>query len=255
MKDQVTDRIISLVVVDDEKAIRNGLQSLIQRNYQNAVVLTAANGLECWEMLCVKPHIELIFADIRMPGMDGLQLCEKIKEGDLSTRVVLISGFRDFEYARQALRYGVADYLLKPVDPSDVVRLVNEHVMQASNEPELLNGKQERLIIERMRRWIHDHLHEEITLSDLSEKLHYSASYLSVLFKKETGKGFLEYLVDCRMQRAKHLLLDPCLRITDIAAQVGYTNAKAFSIAFRKICSTTPTEYRETRGINTLQHY
>jgi two-component system response regulator YesN len=69
-----------------------------------------------------------------------------------------------------------------------------------------------------------------------------------MLFKKEIGIGFQEYLLDCRMQRARHLLQDPALRISDIAQQVGYTNPKAFSIAFRKACSIPPTEYREMRG-------
>jgi transcriptional regulator GlxA family with amidase domain len=69
-----------------------------------------------------------------------------------------------------------------------------------------------------------------------------------MLFKKEIRTSFQEYLLDCRMQRAKHLLLDPTLRISGIAQQVGYTNPKAFSIAFHEACGIPPTEYREMRG-------
>jgi YesN/AraC family two-component response regulator len=250
MIDQQNTYPFRVLVADDEKATRQGLRFLIQENDQTIEVLEATNGLQCWEMLCeVVQPAQLAFIDIRMPGMDGLMICEKARAQNLPIKIVIISGFRDFEYARLALRYGVADYLLKPVNPSDVALHVRELQAQGMAAADPLKEKQERLVIERVRTWIHNHLHEEITLNDLAEKLCYAPSYLSALFKKETGKGFLEYLIDCRVQRARHLLLDPSLRISDIAIQVGYTNAKAFSIAFRKAYNITPTEYRERRTI------
>jgi two-component system response regulator YesN len=246
-KHEQTHRIL---VADDERMIRQGLQVLLSRHYRELTVLEASNGQECWNILNTEPLIQLAFVDIRMPELDGLQVCEKIKTAGLPVKVVIISGFRDFDYARQALRYGVADYLLKPVNPSDVLRLIQEVVRVAPLTAELIE-KQERLLIEQVRLWIYDHLHEDITLLDLSHQFHYSVNYLSMLFKKEIGTGFQEYILACRMQRAKHLLLDPALRISDIAQQVGYTNPKAFSIAFRKACGIPPTECRELRGRET----
>jgi len=240
-----------ILVADDERVIRQGLQVLITRHYRDLPVVEASNGLECWNVLKTEPQIRLAFIDIRMPEMNGLQICEKVKTAGVAVKMVIISGFRDFDYARQALRYGVIDYLLKPVNPSDVLRLVHEAVMTPLPARQL-SERQERLIVEEMRRWIHDHLHEDMTLHDLSRRFHYSVSYVSMLFKKEMGTGFQEYLLDCRMQRAKHLLLDPALRISHVAEQVGYTNPKAFSIAFRKACGIPPTEYREMRGRETI---
>ena len=249
--DQKQGQTHQILVADDERVIRQGLQVLLARYYRELTVLEASNGQDCWDILRTEPQVRLAFIDIRMPEINGLQICEKVKTAGLPVKIVIISGFRDFEYAHQALRYGVVDYLLKPVNPSDVLRLVHEAVMLPSLAPELTE-KQERLIIEQIRKWIHDHLHEDITLLDLSRRFHYSVSYISMLFKKEIGTGFQEYLLDCRMQRAKHLLLDPALRISHIAQQVGYTNPKAFSIAFHKACGTPPTEYREMRGRETI---
>lgn len=249
-KHEQTHRIL---VADDERMIRQGLQVLLSRHYRELTVLEASNGQECWDTLNAQPQIQLAFVDIRMPELDGLQVCEKIKTAGLPVKVVIISGFRDFDYARQALRHGVADYLLKPVNPSDVLRLIQEVVQVAPLTAELIE-KQERLLIEQVRLWIYDHLHEDITLLDLSHQFHYSVNYLSMLFKKEIGTGFQEYVLACRMQRAKHLLLDPALRISDIAQQVGYTNPKAFSIAFRKACGIPPTECRELRGRETAPY-
>jgi len=248
--DQKQEQTHRVLVADDERVIRQGLQVLITRHYRELTVLEASNGQECWDMLSTEPQIRLAFVDIRMPEINSLQICEKMKTADLPVKIVIISGFRDFDYARQALRYGVVDYLLKPVNPSDVLRLVHEAVTTPLLAPELTE-RQESLVIEQIRKWIHDHLHEDLTLLDLSQRFHYSVSYLSMLFKKEIGTGFQEYLLDCRMQRAKHLLLDPALRISHIAQQVGYTNPKAFSIAFHKACGIPPTEYREMRGRET----
>jgi two-component system response regulator YesN len=245
--DQKQEQTRRVLVADDERVIRQGLQVLITRYYRELTVLEASNGQECWNILSTEPQIRLAFVDIRMPEINGLQICEKMKTAGLPVKIVIISGFRDFEYARQALRYGVVDYLLKPVNPSDVLHLLHEAVMVPRLAPELTE-RQERLVIEQIRKWIHDHLHEDITLLDLSRRFHYSVSYVSMLFKKEIGTGFQEYLLDCRMQRAKHLLLDPALRISHIAQQVGYTNPKAFSIAFHKACGIPPTDYREMRG-------
>jgi two-component system response regulator YesN len=247
--DQKQEQTYRILIADDERVIRQGLQVLITRYYRELTVLEASNGQECWDILSSEPQIRLAFIDIRMPEINGLQICEKMKTAGLPVKIVIISGFRDFEYAHQALRYGVVDYLLKPVNPSDVLRLVHE-AMVPLLAPKLTE-RQERLVIEQIRKWIHDHLHEDITLLDLSQRFHYSVSYLSMLFKKEIGTGFQEYLLDCRMQRAKHLLLDPALRISDIAQRVGYTNPKAFSISFHKACGIPPTEYREMRGRET----
>ena len=251
--DQKQEQTYRVLVADDERVIRQGLQVLLARYYRELTVLEASNGQECWDILRTEPQVRLAFVDVRMPEINGLQICEKVKTASLPVKIVIISGFRDFEYAHQALRYGVVDYLLKPVNPADVVRLVHEAVMVPPLAPELTE-KQERLVIEQIRKWIHDHLHEDLTLLDLSRRFHYSVSYISMLFKKEIGTGFQEYLLDCRMQRAKHLLLDPALRISHIAQQVGYTNPKAFSIAFHKACGIPPTEYRELRGRETTIH-
>src|SRR5689334_10637223 len=124
-KQEQTRRIL---VADDERVIRQGLQVLITRHYREISVLEASSGQQCWDQLRTEPEICLALVDIRMPEINGLQICEKVKTAGLPVKVVIISGFRDFEYARQALRYGVVDYLLKPINPSDVLRLVREAV-------------------------------------------------------------------------------------------------------------------------------
>ena len=134
-KHEQTHRIL---VADDERMIRQGLQVLLTRHYRELTVVEAMNGQECWDILNTELQIQLAFVDIRMPELDGLQVCEKIKKAGLPVKVVIISGFRDFDYARQAFRYGVADYLLKPVNASDVLRLIQEVFQVAPLTAELI---------------------------------------------------------------------------------------------------------------------
>jgi YesN/AraC family two-component response regulator len=238
-----------VLIADDEEQTRAGLSTLIQRVYIQLPMAQAANGLQAWECLATFSSIALAFIDVHMPGIDGLEVCRRARAADITTKIVIISGFKDFEYARQALRYHVTDYLLKPVNPAEVLALVRAMIEttppQESHRVEQ-DGERVPLLIEHVQAWVHDHLDQEITLLDLAEKFHYSPNYLGALFKKSLGKGFQDYLLGCRMQRAATLLQNPSLRTAEIAAHVGYTNAKAFSAAFRKTFGLLPGEYRET---------
>ena len=102
--DQKQEQTHRVLVADDERVIRQGLQVLITRYYRELTVLEASNGQECWDILSTELQIRLAFVDIRMPEINGLQICEKTKMAGLPVKIVIISGFRDFDYARQALR-------------------------------------------------------------------------------------------------------------------------------------------------------
>jgi two-component system, response regulator YesN len=114
--------MIKVLIVDDEPKLREGLRSLIPwESLGFTVVATAANGMQALE----KYHIhypELIVADIRMPGMDGLELISELrKEGSVS-HVLILSGHADFDYAKQAIAHRVDGYLLKPVDEDEMIQ-------------------------------------------------------------------------------------------------------------------------------------
>lgn len=254
MNSTTENKSYQVLLVDDEKSIRTGMGYLIRSNFHHVHVLEASNGIEALE--CIKKQEQkpiLIILDIRMPGMDGLMLCECLKEQGITIKTAILSGYQDFDYARKAIRFGVADYLLKPVNPSDIVRLIGEALKECvddSAEDDFGDLLQVRQVVERVRKWIHDNLDKEVTLQEISNDLHYTPNYLSTLFKKVIGIGFQEYLIQCRMRRAKHLLKDPSYKIYEIAIKVGYNNAKAFSMTFRKEFGVVPTEYRKGIGIN-----
>ncbi|ACT03693.1 response regulator [Paenibacillus sp. JDR-2] len=116
--------MITLLIVDDEPNIRKGIRTSIDwEDYGIEVVGEAADGVEGLEKaLKLKPHITV--TDIRMPLMDGLELSRHLKNQLPDTRIVILSGYEDFSFAKEALAIGVQDYLLKPVGAEELVDLM-----------------------------------------------------------------------------------------------------------------------------------
>ncbi|MBB3125507.1 two-component system response regulator YesN [Paenibacillus rhizosphaerae] len=107
--------MISLLIVDDEKIIRRGLQSVIERQFPDLFNYRfAENGQEALELLRQEPA-DIMFTDIRMPIMDGIELLDQLQDHPVKPEVVLLSGYNDFVYAQKGIRFAVKDYLVKPV--------------------------------------------------------------------------------------------------------------------------------------------
>ncbi|MDO4491841.1 MAG: response regulator [Lachnospiraceae bacterium] len=112
---------------------------------------------------------------------------------------------------------------------------------------ELLNEKESREAkpITDAKRYIREHYRETLRLEDVSTAVGFNATYLSTLFKKETGMNFMDYLTDLRMQKARELLCDGSLSLADVAEQVGYRDLKYFSRLFKKTAGINPSEYKK----------
>ncbi len=110
--------MIKVLVVDDERIEREGLKYLLSREDGISEICEASNGKQALQILRAQ-KIDLILTDIKMPHMDGLELARKVRETDERMQVVIFSGYNDFSFAQEAIRYGVKDYVLKPVDPEN----------------------------------------------------------------------------------------------------------------------------------------
>ena len=113
-----------VLVVEDEKLIRQGIKTMIQKSsIQIEEVLECRNGEEALDVLS-KESIDILFTDIKMPKMDGLQLIQNIYDKPNKPEIVIISGYDDFTYAVEALRWGAGEYVLKPVHREDIAKIL-----------------------------------------------------------------------------------------------------------------------------------
>lgn len=113
--------MLRLMIVDDEQIIREALSQMI--DYESIgykLIATAKNGMEAYDIIC-DDYPDVVITDIRMPILNGLDLIERSIKSDSHITFILLSGYNDFEYAKQAMKYGVRYYLLKPTDKNELV--------------------------------------------------------------------------------------------------------------------------------------
>lgn len=129
-------KLNTVLIVEDEKMIRQGIKSMIQRSgvpVQN--IMECNNGQIALDILNSQ-KIDVMFTDIRMPKMDGIELVEAMQKLEHKPLTVAISGYDDFTYAVQLLRMGVKEYILKPVEREQIVQILKklEEEIQKNNE-------------------------------------------------------------------------------------------------------------------------
>ena len=240
----------SVYIADDEMWVIVGLKKRIEKTgLPFQVVGEANNGVMALEEI-EKKKPDILFTDIRMPGYNGLELLELLRKKELDTKVVLISGYAEFEYAQSAIRNGAYDYLLKPID-QDKLQTVLERILgdgstESGNVQELVAPSTIRKIMDEIK----EHYTENITLTGLAEKYSISVSYLSELLKEHLQLSFSEYISSKRNQKAKELLADDSLSIEQIAEQTGYNDYFYFTKVFKKNTGISPSKYRK----NLLEH-
>ena len=239
----------SVYIADDEMWVIVGLKKRIEKTgLPFQVIGEANNGVMALEEI-EKKKPDILFTDIRMPGYSGLELLELLRKKELQTKVILISGYAEFEYAQSAIRNG-AYYLLKPID-QEKLQIVLERILGdgagiLENEQELVAPSTIRKIMDEIK----EHYTENITLTGLAEKYAISVSYLSELLKEHLQLSFSEYISSKRIQKAKELLADESLSIEQIAEQTGYNDYFYFTKVFKKNTGISPSKYRK----NLLEH-
>lgn len=138
-----------LLIVDDDVYIRLGIQQLIDWGELGVeIVDEAAGGREAFEIFLEK-RPQLVLTDIRMPDGDGLELIQNIRKQGWNTRIIVLSGYDDFDYVREAMRYQVEDYLLKPVDADELKEIVKSCCEELADDS--MNEKLRRESLQLLR--------------------------------------------------------------------------------------------------------
>ena len=255
----------NVMVIEDQYHFRKGLVKMIEDSEYNwNVVSEASNGLDALKLLeAHKP--DLILTDIRMPVMDGIEFVTNVKEKYPDTLVIILSGYRDFEYAQAAIKLGVIDYLVKPCMEEDIKKVLHKASLRFKslqiNKPsvsEQIDRKDKDVkenipteekqikLIAKATAYIHLHYADDCRMTEVAAHVRLNSSYFSVLFKKVTNESFTTYLTRIRMEKAVHLLCHSDMKVFEIAAATGFEGSNYFTNVFRQFYSMSPKEYRNT---------
>ncbi|MEA5014205.1 MAG: response regulator [Candidatus Limiplasma sp.] len=240
----------SVVVMDDNRATADMLAFAIDWNAVGCEVAGVAYDGIHGRLLIAQKKPDIIITDIRMPGMNGLEMIETARDLSPHSKVIYISSYDEFAYAKKALDLRAFDYLLKPFENDKLVRIVQRIIeeKETPTKPEPDTAAGYSLIVSRILRYIQENPSRQLSLQALSRHFDLTPSYISTLIKKETGRNYLDWVTQARMKLAKRLLLDPTYRIEEIASVVGYKNYVSFYNVFVRYMGLSPSDYRNGGG-------
>lgn len=232
-----------LLIVDDEPLILNGLVKVVRKVAPEGTEIREA--LNAYEGLKVMQQYlpDVTITDINMPEMSGFEMMEEAKAQELCNRFIVLTGYDEFEYVRTALRAGVVDYILKPIDQAEIGILL-ERIKQEL--PAALDADYTSHA-NRILTYMQIHFRKDLSLDHLSEMMDLHPNYICSLFKKETGDTFVNYLNAMRIREAKNLLENEHdASVSAIGKMVGYDNKHYFTKVFKRYTGTTPGAYRKS---------
>ena len=250
----------TVVFVEDEEIVRREIVSSIRWEALGlALVGTAGDGAE-GERLIKELEPDIVITDIRLPAQDGLAMLAACPVN----HALILTGYTDFTYMKQAIRLGVFDYLLKPVDDDELEEALASLVQKIQEEdrdveqikrghkgsdfsitlPKHFNNH----VIDSAVSYIVDHFSESVGLQEAATYLGVSESHLSRLFKEVTGLNFLQYLNAYRVNKSVEVMEDPKKNIAEIATSCGFPTPGYYAKIFKRFLGKTPTQFRDTLG-------
>lgn len=244
----------SVVVAEDEELL---LENLIKKINSTSlgfhVVGRAQTGKQALDLIKTFPP-DVLITDIRMPMMDGIELLEKVHLSHPTTKLLITSGFSDFEYAKQAISLQVSAYLLKPVDTDELYETLFRIKTQLEMEKEAYNSifnlsencTTPEHVVEILKEYLIHNYNTDINLNLIASSINYSSNYLSKIFFQKYGNTPSKYIISLRMQKAQNLLIHNLeLSIKQIGEIIGYHDQAYFSRIFKKQLGVSPFDYRE----------
>lgn len=248
-----------VIIVEDEDLIRRGLRFQVDWTSVGCVVAGEASsgeeGLEVIER--VRPDI--VITDIRMQGMSGIEMLKESMPR-YSHHAIILSGYADFNYAKEAIRLGVVEYLLKPIDFDELkacILRVTDKVHEKETQKRLETMEKvislplpdisgiRNMYAKRMLEYITKNYEKKISIMELSEDFGVSSTHLNAKFKAETGYTFHSFLNYYRICKAVELQKEGKYKMYEIAEMVGISDYKYFNKVYKKYVGYAPAKLFE----------
>ncbi|MDE5564552.1 MAG: response regulator [Oscillospiraceae bacterium] len=247
-----------VLLVEDDSAVRfiySKMKVWTACGFQ--IAEQKSNGRYALETL-QKESFDLIFTDIRMPFVDGIEMLRALNDRGNTTPVVFASSYDEFEYARQGLILGAFDYLLKPVEEKKLAQVLTrlkerlDQQAQANNLDEAVVKVFQDLeididscrFIHQMAMYFSEHYGELFTINDIADAHGYSKDYFGKLFKQHFGATFHEVHSRVKIAYAIDLLHTGNYKAYEISDILGYSSVDYFTKVFKEITGETPSKFK-----------
>ncbi|GGD83575.1 response regulator transcription factor [Paenibacillus nasutitermitis] len=248
-----------LLIVDDEPQILEGMKRILDWKSYGFEHIETCNSTDAAVSRAIQLVPDIAIFDVCIGKSRGYDAIQRLNEANLPTKYIIMSGYSDFHFAQQAIRCGVKDYLLKPVEREKLQQLVENIIVKElhgtiGNQPAnslrmdpVLGVPYDTLskLVRRILLMVTTEYAQNITLKSVAERLQMNSTYLGQLFIKETQMKLSEYLMIYRMQRAKEFILSTNEKIQWIAGTVGYNNLNYFYTHFQSYFGQSPSDLRE----------
>jgi two-component system response regulator YesN len=243
-----------VMIVDDDIVVRHGIRcALPWEKYGFFIDQEASNGKQALELIRQRAP-DILVTDVKMPVCDGLQLCAKASELIPNLPMIILSGYEDFEYAKQAIHLGVKEYIVKPVEVDVLLEVLQTVTKRKTNSIDectsitrLILGASilQNRIIRNAIHVVEKRYMEQFAMGEVAAELGLSKSYFGRQFKNKAGMSFIEFVNRYRIECAKELLGNPDLKGNDIAEMVGYQSYKYFHENFVRYVGCSPQRFRD----------
>lgn len=260
---------MTLLIVDDEMITIQGMLDGVRWTWCGISTVLTANSAEQAKEIFTDNEVDILLCDIEMPGENGIELLRWVRSNFKEIQCAFLTCHAEFIYAKEALRLGCVDYLLKPLAYSEIEELIRKIVQEISElsdnrkivkygEQWIKEKKEEGLQLQGGRQsgeeivndtinYIIGHLSEELSVTMLAERVHLSNDYLNRLFKKYKNDSINHYIIKERMQLASELLKDNKLSAQVVSYMVGYESYSNFVAMFKKVYGVSPTQIKDMK--------
>ncbi|NJP41539.1 response regulator [Oscillospiraceae bacterium HV4-5-C5C] len=254
---------MKILIVDDEVNIAHGIRSMLLANLSFAVSVRCASSASDAIDQAAQFKPDLLITDIRMPRMSGLELIDQLEAARLCTHYVILSGYEDFNYAQEAIRKGVADYLTKPVEKEYLLSMCtrfNNQLQQVCLRQQDIDLPEYEFLkwdpyqdeypesLKKIIRFIEqNYMKSDLSGSSISDALFFHHSYISQLIGKHTDMNLSGIIAYFRLKKAMELLLAPQnYRVSEVSQLVGFSSERQLYKVFQKYLFCTPVTFKHT---------
>ena len=259
--------IKALLVDDEEQCVKTLQEGIDWKGLGVAETFGAYNAVQARQIM-KEEMISLILCDIEMPGESGLEFISSVREkadlDDENIECIILTCYPDYKFMRKAMQIRCSDYLIKPLDTDEMTAVLEKAVEKIQRKfqkdekekklfPDTMKTSfsegQQNIIDGKVIPYIQEHFSETLTVTEIADYAALNAQYMMRLFKKRTGISVLEYVTNCRMEKAKELLRSTDWNNEIVSEKLGYASSGYFIKLFKKTFGMTPREFRKASDL------